>query len=184
MKKFLLSMVLVCFALSHLAAQESTFGKGTKVLNVGIGFGSTWYSGTYYHAQIPPISASLEFGVVDNVLEKGSIGVGPYVGFSSYKWEYSDWGYKYTNIVIGARGNFHYPLANKLDTYVGILLGYNIVSANEFGTPLGYDYSATSSGIRLAGYIGARYYFKEKFGVMAELGYGITYFNIGIALKL
>jgi hypothetical protein len=183
MRKLLLSFVVVCFALTQLVAQEASFSKGDKALNLGIGFGSTWYSGTYYHSAVPPVSASLEFGVADKILDKGVIGVGPYVGFSSYKWDYSGWGYKYTNLIIGARGNFHYPLANKLDTYLGLLIGYNIVSSKEFGTPIGYNYNATSGGIRSAGYIGARYFFKPSFGVMAELGYGVTYLNVGITLK-
>jgi hypothetical protein len=184
MKKILLMFVVVCFALTQLVAQEPTFVKGDKVLNIGIGLGSTLYSGTYYKSQIPPISASLEFGVVDNVIEKGVIGVGPYIGYSSYKYEYSGWGWKYSNIIIGARGNFHYPLVNKLDTYTGLLLGYNVASSKEFGDAVpGWDYSYSAGGIAWSWFIGGRYYFKETFAVMAELGYGIAYLNLGIALK-
>jgi hypothetical protein len=184
MKKLLLMFVVACFALTQLIAQEPTFVKGDKALNIGIGLGSTLYSGTYYKSQIPPISASLEFGVVDNVIEKGVVGVGPYIGYSSYKYEYSGWGWKYTNIIIGARGNFHYPLVNKLDTYTGLLLGYNVASSKEFGDVIpGWDYSYSAGGIAWSWFIGGRYYFKETFAVMAELGYGIAYLNLGIALK-
>ena len=183
MKKTILLFVGILFTLVQLSAQETTFSKGDKALNLGIGFGSTWYSGTFYHSTVPPISASLEFGVADNVIEKGSIGVGPYLGYSAYKWEYSGWGYKYTNVLIGIRGNFHYPLVDKLDTYAGLLLGYNVVSSKEYGTIGIYDYTASGSALRSAGFIGARYYFKETFAVMAELGYGVTYLNLGIALK-
>lgn len=184
MKKLLLMFVVACFALTQLIAQEPTFVKGDKALNIGIGLGSTLYSGTYYKSQIPPISASLEFGVVDNIIEKGVIGVGPYIGYSSYKYEYSGWGWKYTNIIIGARGNFHYPLVNKLDTYTGLLLGYNVASSKEFGDAVpGWDYSYSAGGIAWSWFIGGRYYFKETFAVMAELGYGIAYLNLGIALK-
>jgi hypothetical protein len=184
MKKLLLMFVVACFALTQLIAQEPTFVKGDKALNIGIGLGSTLYSGTYYKSQIPPISASLEFGVVDNVLEKGVVGVGPYIGYSSYKYEYSGWGWKYTNIIIGARGNFHYPLVNKLDTYTGLLLGYNVASSKEFGNAVpGWDYSYSAGGIAWSWFVGGRYYFKETFAVMAELGYGIAYLNLGIALK-
>jgi hypothetical protein len=184
MKKLLLMFVVACFALTQLIAQEPTFVKGDKALNIGIGLGSTLYSGTYYKSQIPPISASLEFGVVDNVIEKGVVGVGPYIGYSSYKYEYSGWGWKYTNIIIGARGNFHYPLVNKLDTYTGLLLGYNVASSKEFGDAVpGWDYSYSAGGIAWSWFIGGRYYFKETFAVMAELGYGIAYLNLGIALK-
>ncbi len=183
MKKILLLFVVVVLSLTQLVAQESTFEKGTKVLNLGIGLGSTLYSGTYYKSSIPPISASFEVGVADNILEKGVIGVGGYLGYSSHKWEYSGWGWKYSNIIVGVRGNFHYPLVNKLDTYTGLLLGYNISSSKEFGTPTGYDYNASSGGIAWSWFVGARYYFKDTFGVFAELGYGIAYLNLGVSLK-
>ena len=185
MKKLLLSLLVVVFSLTQLLAQESTFKQGDKVLNIGIGLGSTLYTGSYYKAGIPPLSASLEFGVKDGVLDKGSIGVGGYLGFSSYKWDYSGWGWKYSNFILGVRGLFHYPLVNKLDTYTGVLLGYTIATSKEYGTPIfGYNYSATSGGVVGAWFVGARYYFSDKFAVMGELGYGITYLNLGIALKL
>lgn len=183
MKKLIVLFVIVAFSLTQLVAQESTFEKGDKVLNLGLGIGSALYSGSYYKSGIPPISASFEVGVKDGVLEKGSIGVGGYMAYSSYKWEYSGWGWKYTNIIIGARGTFHYPLVNKLDTYTGLVLGYNIATSKEFGTSIGYDYSASSGGLVYSWFVGGRYYFTEKFGVMAELGVGITYLNVGVALK-
>ena len=183
MKKIALLLLVVMFALTQLVAQEPTFEKGDKVLNIGIGLGSTLYTGSYYKSQIPPLSASFEVGVADNVLEKGVIGIGGYLGYSSYKYDYLGWGWKYSNIVIGARGNFHYPLVDKLDTYTGLLLGYNIASSKEFGISTGYDYSASSGGVVYAWFVGARYYFTDTFAVMAELGYGITYLNLGVALK-
>ena len=184
MNKLLLVLFVAVFSLTQLLAQESTFKQGDKVLNLGIGFGSTFYSGTGYKAGIPPISASLEFGVKDGVLDKGSIGIGGYLGYSSHKWEYNNWGWKYTNIIIGVRGVFHYPLVDKLDTYTGLLLGYNIASSKEFGTAIyGYNYSASSGGVAYSWFVGGRYYFSDKFAGMLELGYGITYLNLGVALK-
>lgn len=185
MKKLLLLMLVAVFSLTQLMAQESTFQQGNKVLNLGIGLGSTLYTGSYYKSSIPPLSASLEFGVKDGVLDKGSIGIGGYLGYSSHKWDYLGWGWKYSNFIIGARGVFHYPLVSKLDTYTGILLGYNIATSKEFGNSVpGYDYSASTGGVIGAWFVGARYYFNEKFAVMGELGYGITYLNLGIALKM
>lgn len=184
MKKIYALMLAVIFATVNLAAQEPVFLKGDKVLNLGIGLGSTLYSGSFYKSQVPPVSVSLELGVVDNILEKGSIGVGPYLGYSSYKYEYLDWGWKYSNIIIGVRGSFHYPFVDKLDTYAGILLGYNIASSKEFGISVpGYDYSYSAGGIVYSGYIGARYYFGDAFALMAELGYGIAYLTLGVALS-
>jgi hypothetical protein len=183
MKKLLFLIVAGIFASAHLNAQEPTFLKGDKVLNVGLGLGSTLYSGTYYSSQVPPVSASLDIGIVDGVLEKGVIGVGPYVGYSSYKYEYMGWGWKYSNIILGARGSFHYPLVDKLDTYAGVLLGFNIVTSKEIGDPTGTDDNYGSGGLAWSGFIGGRYYFTDALAAMLELGYGIAWLNLGLALK-
>jgi len=47
-----------------------------------------------------------------------------------------------------------------------------------------FDYGPIAgSGIAKAFYIGGRYYFTDNLAGMIELGYGIAYLNIGIALK-
>ena len=182
MKKLTLLFVAVAFSLTQMVAQESTFQKGDKVLNVAVGFGSSLYSGSGYTTSVPPLSASFEIGVKDGVLEKGSIGVGGLFAYAARKWEYAGWGWKYTNVIIGARGTFHYPLVDKLDTYTGLVLGYNIVSATEIGT-IGSGYAAKASGVAYSWFVGARYYFTDSFAALGELGVGISYINIGVALK-
>lgn len=177
MKKLFLLFLVSLFSLSQLVAQQSTFEKGTKVLNLGIGLGSTYYS-SYYTSQMPAISASFEVGVADGILEKGSIGVGGYLGYSSAKWTNY---YKTSNIILGARGSFHYPLVDKLDTYTGLLLGYNIYSYKYYDTYFGA--AASSGGLTFAWFAGARYYFTDKFAGMAEIGYGISYLTLGVSLK-
>jgi len=183
MKKLLFLITAGIIASAHLNAQDPTFLKGDRVFNASLGLGSTLYSGSFYKGQIPPVSASLEFGIVDGLIEKGVIGIGPYVGYTSYKYEYTGWGWKYSNIIIGARGSFHYPLVDKLDTYAGILLGYNIVTSKEIGDPTGMDDIYGSGGLAWSGFIGGRYYFTDAFAAMLELGYGIAWLNLGVALK-
>jgi hypothetical protein len=178
MKKLLLFSLISLFSLSQLMAQESTFGQGNKVLNLGIGFGSTYYS-SYYTSQTPALSASFEVGVKDGILDKGSIGVGGYLGYSSAKWTNY---YKTSNFILGARGSFHYPLVDKLDTYTGLLLGYNIYSYSYYDTYFGAK--ASGGGVTLAWFAGARYYFSDNFAVMGEIGYGISYLTLGVAFKL
>jgi len=183
MKKLLLLFVIVAFSVTQLIAQEPTFKAGDKVLNVGLGLGSSWYSGSYYSVTFPPLSASLEVGVKDGVLEKGSIGVGGLVGFSGYKYDYSGLKWNYTNFILGARGYFHYPLVNKLDTYTGLMLGYNISSEKWDGTGADPGSSESWGGFVWSWFIGGRYYIKDNFALMAELGYGSYYLNLGVAFK-
>ena len=185
MKRKLTLGLLISLFTSALMAQSPTFSEGDKVLNLGIGFGSILYSGSYNTSSVPPISASFEVGVKDNVLDVGTIAVGGYVGYVAYKYEYLSWGYKYSNIVIGARGILHYPLMDKLDTYAGILLGFNIVSAKEFGD-IGFGYSYNASGSRLiaGAFAGGRYYFTDNIAGFLEFGYSFAIVNLGISFKM
>lgn len=90
MKKiFVLVMAMMVIA-SNLSAQDVMFEKGDKVVNAGIGLLSALYSGSYYTAKMPPVSVSYEQGIIDEVLDVASIGVGGYLGYASAKWE-SSW---------------------------------------------------------------------------------------------
>jgi hypothetical protein len=182
MKNFLMLLTVVLFAASQLMAQDPSFQKGDNVINLGVGFGSPIYHGTGYKMAVPPISASFEFCIVDGIAKKGAVGIAPYVGFSSYKYKYPDkTGWTYTNIILGARGAFHYPFVDKLDTYAGIMLGYDIITWKEIGDT-GYDADAPGSFVH-SEFIGARYYFANNFAAFAELGYGISWFTVGISFK-
>ncbi len=188
MKKVSLLLVALFLGIVCVNAQNTTFNKGDQVVNLGIGLGSTLYVGSGYSTSIPPISVSYEKGMKDELFdENSSLGVGGYLGYTSAKWKYSghDWGWKYSSFILGARGAVHYQFIEKLDTYGGIMLGYNIRTAKEYG-----DWgnntiaSASSSGFLWSGYVGGRYYFKEKMSAFAELGYGVAYLTVGISLKL
>jgi hypothetical protein len=185
MKKSILTLAIALFLFGANVAQSSAqsgdnvFEKGSLVANLGIGLGGTMY-GTGYGMKVPPLSLSAEYGIVDNLIKstgQGAIGIAPNIGYSSYGW--GDW--SFNNLLLGVKGNFHYQFVPKLDTYVGLHLGYNIVSwDNDDGL---LDNTA-GSDIYWATVIGARYYFTNSFAVMAELGYGISWLNVGVALKL
>ncbi len=178
----LMMAILLFGSLSAINAQP--IEKGDKVLNLGIGLGSTLYTGSYYKNTMPPVSVSLEVVVKDDLFDnKGAIGIGGYAGFAGTKYDYMGWGYKYSNIIIGPRGYLHYNFLDKLDTYTGLLIGYNIVKATEFGTATGWSYDASSSRPIWAWFAGGRYFFNDNFAGMVELGYGIAYLNVGVALK-
>ncbi|SHJ61942.1 hypothetical protein SAMN05444280_12442 [Tangfeifania diversioriginum] len=183
MKKRILPVLFALFLTASLSAQN-TFNEGDNVLNLGLGIGNTLYTGSYYSSSVPPLSASYEVGVKDELFdENSSLGVGGYLGYSGSK--YTGWGssYSFNNIIIGARGALHYQFIDQLDTYAGLMLGYRIVSWKSSSGDFNYG-SAASSGFTSAFYVGGRYYFNETFAGMMELGYGIAYLNIGVAIKL
>ena len=184
--KILLFTVL--YASGVLSANAQAVKNGDKVLNLCIGLGSPMYSGSYYSMTVPPISASLEFVIKDDLFNnKGAIGIGGYVGYSANKSEYTygsdTYGWKYSNLIIGPRGYLHYSFFDKLDTYAGLMLGYWIYSEKEYGN-VQTGYNVGSWGGFISSFcIGGRYFFSDKFAGMLELGSGITYLNIGVVLK-
>jgi len=186
--KFKSLLLVTLFALGVSLANAQVVEKGDKVLNLGIGLGTALYSGTGYTGSVPPISGSLEVVLKDDLFDgKGALGLGGYLGYAAYKWKYSgfDYGWKYSNIIIGPRGYLHYNLLDKLDTYAGLMIGYNIVSSSSYGSyTYGGNYSASASGIIFSGFVGARYFFNDNLAGMVELGSGIAYLNLGVALKL
>lgn len=164
---------------------ESTFLKGDNVVALGLGLGGTLYSGSGYSSKIPLISLSYERCVKDRLFDdKSSLGIGGIVGYTSSKWEYEGYGWKYSDIVIGVRGALHYAFVNKLDTYTGLMLGYDILSSKTIGEMHSeWDYSASTGGFVWAWYLGARYYFTDSFAGFAEVGYGVSILNLGVAMK-
>jgi hypothetical protein len=185
MKKFLAVLICSVISFSVIFAQDNKFAVGDKVVNVGLGFGNPLYSGPGYKISVPPLSISFEQGIKDGILDKGIIGVGGYLGYAANKYETISGasGYKYSDLVVAARGAFHYPLVDKLDSYAGLTFGYNIHTSRSYGTASGIDPNS-SGGITYGICIGGRYYFNDKYAAMAELGYGLTWLNLGVAIKL
>ena len=162
MKKIFAVLMVLFFAISQSGAQQPSFNKGDKVIDVTIGvphlYGYGW--------GIPPVIASFEMGIVDGILEKAAVGVGGYAGFSSASWL----GNSYFNFHFGVKGAFHYPFVDNLDTYAGILTGYSVSDLASYGLDWG-------------GFVGLRYYFSDSFGVNAEAGYGVTFLRAGVSFK-
>jgi len=198
-KKAAILGIAMAFTFSGMAygQQAPAFKKGDNVINLGVGIGST-LGGSGYETSIPPISLSYELGFIDGLMDnKASIGLGAYGAYTANKWETEfpsftggapvKYGYEYTYIIVGARGTFHYLFANKLDSYAGLMLGYNIVGSEFYCDDDSIKNlittSATASGIGFAGFVGARYYFTESLAALAEVGYGVAYLNLGLAFK-
>jgi hypothetical protein len=162
MKKSLALLTVAILMVINANAQTPSFTKGDKVLDITIGVPNLYG----YGWGVPPIIGSFELGIVDGILEKAAIGVGGYAGISTA----SSLNKSYFNVHFGVKGAFHYPFADKLDTYAGIITGYSVSDLSGYGL----DWGA---------FVGLRYYLSDSFGLNAEAGYGVTYLRGGISFK-
>lgn len=181
MKKFLVFFSAITISIAGYA-QTPAFEKSDLVFNAAVGFGSGYY-GAGYSSAIPSISLSGEYGIVDDIwTDRLNLGVGAIVQYAGSRRTFL--GYVYTNnyLLIGVRGAFHYTFVDNLDVYAGVMTGYNVATAKVTGTVYADNFRPSNS-IMLRPYVGARYYFSDNFGVMGELGGGITYLNVGVTLK-
>ncbi|WP_026951404.1 hypothetical protein [Algoriphagus mannitolivorans] len=187
MKATLLFSLFCFFAVTTFA---QTFAKEDKVISLGVGIGSSLGSFNY-SSQIPALSLVYEQGIA-TVGETGVISLGGYIGYKSFGYKTSSNGFnsesKWNYTILGARGAFHFSQIQneKLDLYAGVLLSYNLLSYSYednsgFNTGANGSYG-NSTGLTLFG--GARYFFTDKLAGFAELGYGISYLNVGLSVKL
>ena len=195
-KVLVVVLVLCCVNLSAFA-QGDVFSKGDMIINAGVGLGTfinhdyKEYSGTVlnkhykYSISVPPITGSFEYGIADLFDGMGGIGIGGYLGYILFKGSkiveagninLSDKKFNLSDMIVGVRGLFHYQFIDNLDTYAGVMLGYDIVSFNEKGASEG---SKPCSAF----FVGGRYYFTNNFGVFGELGYGISPLQVGLTYK-
>jgi energy-converting hydrogenase Eha subunit B len=204
MKKITLTSIALFFLVfvgTHVNAQS--FQKGQVDLNLGLGIGNT-VIGPGSSGVLPPVSASLEFGITND------ISIGGYLGFTkaSYLYYGNDWcgngpgnghgnyynytdTYTWTYLIAGVRGAYHFGRfikIDKLDVYAGLMLGNDFASSNYSTNSVcpdhvRYNYNNTYGGFVFALYGGARYRFTNHFGVFGELGYGVTYLNVGLNFK-
>jgi len=178
-----LVVLMFCAVFSVGIKAQNVFSKGDNNLNLGIGIGSV-LGGTGYSTTTPPLSVSYERGIVDNLFDdKSTLGIGAYLGYSANKSNYGGYGFKYSYTIIGARGALHYQLVDKLDTYGGLMLGYNVVSNSTYGNWGNTVASASGSVLSWSLFIGGRYYFTDNIGAFAELGYGIAVLQLGVSFK-
>lgn len=187
MKKIRFVMVLTGVLLAGLVSAQP-FIKGTNVVSATVGFGSAIGSFTY-GSQTPGISLQYERGIWD-IGGPGVISLGGYAGIKSFKYSGSSSGYTYSQKwnykVIGVRSAYHYNGLDqeKLDVYGGIMASFNILSykyEDNYGGAGSSGSFGSSAGF--TAFVGGRYFFTPNLAGVAELGYGVSYLSVGLALK-
>ena len=203
MKK-LLFILGASFILCHNThAQAFEKGKSFATIGYGLGFGFSSLSAAYASnsgyktGAFGPIAVAYEYGVTDN------IGIGGGINYSTF---WAGWDektvvynplptnktYSYTwrlsALQVLGRANYHFPIKNdKLDLYGGVGLGF---------TKFGYSWESTNPDFNESSYnislgsavgyslnLGGRYLFNDNVGAYAEIGYGLSIFNAGLAFR-
>jgi hypothetical protein len=176
-------LLVAAVALPSVAsAQDNAWHQKDLVLSGGVGFGMY---GLYGTSSLPPIFVAFETGVAEKIT------LGGIVAYSGSTNDFVYGSYKYTYIVISARGAYHFLEHNpKFDAYAGAGLGYSIVSASatwkdaQDQALFGNIYSASASYFFFDVFLGGRYYFSPKFAVLGEVGYGVGFLRVGLSYKL
>lgn len=135
----------------------------------------------YEKLTFPSFPMTFEYVLKDDLVgNKLAVGVGGYIGYCSSKETYYD-NLKNSKLLFGARSYFHYAFVPNLDSYAGIFLGYR----NESDSFESSVYSKVNTGFFTANlFIGGRYFFNDRFAGTAELGWGLSIFTLGMAVKL
>lgn len=173
MKNTLFSLVATCIVFltfSFTTAQaQSVFTKSSNIKQIGLGLGGG-----------AGLSFSLDKGFREDV-GPGNLGIGGIVAFRT-------WGIAFgrqTSSIFAARLTYHPHFVSELvsddkfDAYAGFAagIGYYSYSYNN-------DYFGDLNSNRIypvvGFFLGARYFFSEKFGAFGEVGYGANWLTVGL----
>jgi outer membrane protein W len=190
--KLLVAAVCVAVTAQSAAAQAKpsasapAFGMGYTDIGPTVGLGglggaSADFGGRFEHA----IKALPDMG-------NGMLGIQVAAEYYSWSASASGAGFTYSSsikyIPIGVTANYHFNIADqpKFDPFVGLGLGYNIVSCS-YSSNFGSSFTGNcgySSGIYFIGRAGARYFFSPKLAAYADVGAGGATLNLGVMFKL
>ena len=181
---FALLLAFLCIPLRSIA-QTTDPGIPKLSLNTAAGIGSnlTIDNSTI---TVPPISVSLDIKILPQVT------IGPYVAYEKNNY-YGSTEYG----LAGARGTYHFLIPSKtFGVYVGAILSYvyydNPVLTDIYNNDTHYVANDNSSGLTTSSqshvgysvFLGGQVHLSTNVLAFAELGYGITYLNIGLSFKL
>lgn len=150
--------IIILFLLLIPQTAKAQFTAGKSYLGPSIGYA--------FLGSTPDFGASYEYGL--KLQNFGTVGIG---GIFRY-WGYSTIDWKYTDILIGAQGNYHFVTkGSKFDPYIGLVLAYDAGSVSYSG-PFGNYLSPTYGGLWLAAQGGARYWVSPTIAISGRIGLG------------
>jgi hypothetical protein len=160
------SMVLIFFS----QASYSQFLPENHYLGPSIGLS--------FLGSVPEFGANYEYGMeIENF---GLVGIG---GIFRY-WSYRTTWWSYTNIVLGAQGNYYFDVdMENISLFAGLVLAYYGGSVSWRGFDNGRFTTPGHGGLYLAAQGGGRYWFSPSMALSARFGVGtLSYYALTVGL--
>ncbi|MEP6495429.1 MAG: outer membrane beta-barrel protein [bacterium] len=178
-------MAIACVAASAqtAAAQAKSsgggsFGLGSTDIGPVVGLGGIGGAGASFGGRFEHGFKALPD------LGNGILGI--QVAADYYSWSSGSglFNYSFKYIPVGVTANYHFKLDEpKIDPFIGLGLGYNIISCSYDGS-VDVGCGSYNSAIYFIGRVGARYYFSPKMAVYGDAGAGGATLNLGIMFKM
>jgi hypothetical protein len=170
-----LAAVIVSFSTLLASNANAQFTNGSLYLGPELGLGLGYGGGVVLGAMIE-----------SPITNPGTVGPGRLAiagRLDYYSW--SDGYFSYSYIPIGIYCDYHFAVNDtRWDPFIGLGLGYVIVSASYSG-PSGYPYNyGYGSTVFLAAQVGARYFVSPNVAIRAELGLGYLPLGLGVDFRI
>lgn len=141
------------------------------------------------HVGLSGVGAAPTLGVSGELAYSDRISVGAWADTWSYGESYTAgagsyrWDVRY--VALAGTSAYHFPIEGqpKLDPFVGVSVGYFLVSTQGSGTG-GLAYAGDSSRMFFGGFGGLRYAFRERVSGVARLGFGASHLTLGVDYRL
>ena len=176
--------VIAWYITNSATAQSSRspvtpFRQGSITVNPGVGLG-THYNNEFSGDAAVGTKVALEFGIWN--AGPGVISLGPEVGATTSNRNNRFNDFRSTTFVLAGRSAWHFGWrVPGLDTYAGASAG---VAFHNYRYNNGSKYNENEVSPVLGAFVGASYFFTNKFGVNAEAGFDITAIQAGVIFKL
>jgi hypothetical protein len=174
MKKNTLLFTVIVVSGLFVSTGNAQYDKGKSYIGPRIGIG--------VYGNSIALGAGYEYGATKEI-SAGAL-------LDYYQWCYdpfAGYGGKYTYIIIGAQGNYHFGKLfkwdSRIDPFAGLILAYENISWRWTGQAWGSPWSPSASGIALGGQIGIRYFLSPKVALYGQIGFGVTYLKAGVDFK-
>jgi len=164
---------ILCFTVPALL--HAQFVPEKSYLGPSLGFS--------FLGSVPEFGVNYEYGMV--LQDFGNVGVGGLLRYWSYSEDYFYGKWSYTDILIGAQGNYHFKTRSKFDPWLGLILAYDAGSVKWEGPYATYA-TPTHGGFFLGAHGGARYWVSPSLALTARIGFGsLSYgsLDLGVDFK-